>query len=146
MNRLIFAMVLGAAMTGLGPVRAADEWGLPEEKVARFEAKVVDILCELTGDCPDGCGGGQRQLGLLTDDGRLVLPLKNFTPFSGAAASTPDRPDPGWRRLTAAYGPARRPSPDRLRARYPTREAVRNFHRHGRLPCAGRATDRKGRP
>ena len=47
---------------------AAESWGLPEEEKTRFEAKVVDALCELTGDCPDRCGGGKRQLGLLTDE------------------------------------------------------------------------------
>lgn len=69
----------------LGPARAAEEWGLPNEKVARFEAKVVDILCELTGDCPPDCGAGKRQLGLIDAKGRLVLPLKNQVPFAGAA-------------------------------------------------------------
>jgi hypothetical protein len=45
----------------------------------------VDVLCELTGDCPDNCGNGTRQLGLLDDEGVLHLPLKNFTPFTGAS-------------------------------------------------------------
>lgn len=66
-------------------VQAADSWGLPGEEKARFEAKVVDVLCELTGDCPANCGEGNRQLGLLTDEGKLVLPLKNQVPFAGAA-------------------------------------------------------------
>ena len=53
---------------------------------------VVDILCELTGDCPANCGGGAplRQLGLVDNDegrgaGLLHLPtkLKNATAFSG---------------------------------------------------------------
>ncbi len=90
MKRLLFTLILGAFSAGLGPVRAADEWGLPEEEVARFEAKVVDILCELTGDCATDCGAGKRQLGLVTDEGRLVLPIKNFTPFSGAVAELID--------------------------------------------------------
>ena len=64
---------------------SANEWGIEHEEKARFEAKVVDILCELTGDCPDNCGGGKRQLGLLRDDGTLVLAAKNFDPFAGAA-------------------------------------------------------------
>jgi len=64
--------------------------GLPEEEVARFEAKVVDVLCELTGDCPMDCGAGKRQLGLVTDTGALVLPVKNFTAFSGATAELID--------------------------------------------------------
>lgn len=62
---------------------AAESWGLPEEEKTRFEAKVVDALCELTGDCPDRCGGGKRQLGLLTDKSELILPLKNVVPFAG---------------------------------------------------------------
>lgn len=64
----------------------AKSWGLLGEEPARFEAKVVDILCELTGDCPANRGDGRRQLGLLRSDGVLVLPTKNGQPiFTGAA-------------------------------------------------------------
>ncbi|MCA8878598.1 MAG: hypothetical protein KDA73_01310 [Rhodobacteraceae bacterium] len=65
----------------------AKSWGLAAEKPARFEAQVVDLLCTLTGDCPDDCGGGHRQLGLLRSaDGVLVFPNKNGQPlFTGAA-------------------------------------------------------------
>ncbi|MCH8000119.1 MAG: hypothetical protein IIA34_00435 [Proteobacteria bacterium] len=73
-----------AALLTTGAARAAESWGLPGEEIVRFEAKVVDLLCELTGDCPAQCGAGTRQLGLLKDDGTLVLPLKNQTFFSGA--------------------------------------------------------------
>lgn len=86
-----WAALLGALLLfAAAPAGAAQEWGLPGEETARFEAKVVDVLCELTGDCPTDCGGGARQLGLLTDDGRLVLPLKNVVPFAGAAAELID--------------------------------------------------------
>lgn len=54
--------------------------------MARFEATVVDVMCELTGDCPAVCGDGARQLGLLTDDGRLIIVHKNFVPFASATA------------------------------------------------------------
>jgi hypothetical protein len=66
----------------------AESWNLYGEKPARFDAKVVDILCELTGDCPADCGAGKRQLGLLrTADNALVYPNKNGQPvFSGAAS------------------------------------------------------------
>ncbi len=47
---------------------------------------MVDLLCAVTGDCPADCGAGTRQLGLLRDDGTLVLPLKNQVIFAGAAA------------------------------------------------------------
>lgn len=64
----------------------AKPWNLIGEVPARFEAKVVDLLCELTGDCPADCGGGARQLGLLRSaDDVLVMPMKNGEPvFSGA--------------------------------------------------------------
>ncbi len=90
MNKTLIAAVLSASMLAAAPAQAAEEWGLPEEEVARFEAKVVDVLCELSGDCPTACGAGKRQLGLVTDEGVLVLPVKNFTPFSGAAAELID--------------------------------------------------------
>jgi len=83
-------MVLLAALAAAGAARAADSWGLPGEEEARFEAKVVDMLCELTGDCPAECGAGKRQLGLLMDDGTLILPLKDQVPFAGAAAELAD--------------------------------------------------------
>lgn len=77
---------LAALVLGLSaPLQAAEKWGLPNEEVTRFEARVVDVLCELTGDCPQACGGGTRQLGLLNDDGELILPYKNTVPFAGAA-------------------------------------------------------------
>lgn len=65
----------------------AREWGLLGEEKARFEATVVDLLCEVAGDCPANCGAGTRQMGLKrTADGVLVLPMKNRQPvFSGAA-------------------------------------------------------------
>lgn len=65
----------------------AKTWNLYAEAPARFEAKVVDILCELTGDCVDECGGGTRQLGLLRKaDDVLVFPNKNAqAAFTGAA-------------------------------------------------------------
>lgn len=82
-----FLVLIGAvAAFGLGSARAADEWGIEHEEKARFQAKVVDILCELSGDCPENCGGGKRQLGLLRDDGKLLLAVKNADPFAGTAA------------------------------------------------------------
>ena len=65
----------------------AKSWNLYAEAPARFEARVVDILCELSGDCAPDCGGGERQLGLLrAADGALTFPNKNAQPlFTGAA-------------------------------------------------------------
>lgn len=65
----------------------ARSWKLFAEQPALFEAKVVDIMCELTGDCPDNCGDGRRQLGLIrAADNVLVFPNKNSQPaFTGAS-------------------------------------------------------------
>ena len=78
------ALLLGASAWS-ATAWSANEWGIEHEEKARFDAKVVDILCELTGDCPANCGDGKRQLGLLRDDGTLVMVAKNFDPFAGAA-------------------------------------------------------------
>lgn len=83
MIRIIITMCAALALT-IGSAQAADEWGIEGEKKDRFEAKVVDVLCELAGDCPAECGKGTRQLGLLKDDGTLVLAIKNNFPFTGA--------------------------------------------------------------
>ena len=57
----------------------AKSWGLLGEENARFEATVVDVLCELTGDCAGNCGDGKRYLGLLREaDGALVMVNKNL--------------------------------------------------------------------
>ena len=67
--------------------KANTGWPLSAEQTkALFKAKVVDILCELSGDCPENCGEGRRQLGLLrAADNVLVLPAKNTQPiFTGA--------------------------------------------------------------
>jgi len=83
--KMVIRSLAAALVLVAGPAFAAEEWGIEFEEKARFEAKVVDILCELSGDCPDNCGGGKRQLGLLQDDGTLILPTKNQDIFAGAA-------------------------------------------------------------
>ncbi len=86
MRFLFFALLAIGLSLSTPAARAAESWGLAGEQTARFEATVVDMLCELTGDCPADCGAGKRQLGLLKDDGTLVLPLKNQVIFAGGAA------------------------------------------------------------
>lgn len=92
MKKLIPALL---ALTMAAPATAQDfsaesdakPWNLYAEVPARFEAKVVDILCELTGDCPDDCGAGLRQMGLVRSaDNVMVLAMKNSqAAFTGAA-------------------------------------------------------------
>ncbi len=79
----ILSAIAGLALMA-GPALAAEEWGIEHEEKARLTVTVVDIACELTGDCPENCGGGKRQLGLVTEEGRLIPAAKNFEPFAGA--------------------------------------------------------------
>lgn len=85
MKESIRALVILLAAAAGGTAHAAQSWSVTGEEIARFEAKVVDILCELTGNCPANCGDGKRQLGLLTADNRLIMAAKNATAFTGAA-------------------------------------------------------------
>lgn len=64
----------------------ASSWGLTGERLARFDARVVDAVCALTGDCPADCGAGLRQMVLIREaDGVMVLAMKNTQPiFTGA--------------------------------------------------------------
>ena len=82
------SIIIGAAASIAlsATVFAAEGWGINHEKVTRVEAKVVDLLCEVTGNCVSNCGGGKRQLGLLFDNGKLVPVVKNNDPFAGAIA------------------------------------------------------------
>jgi len=85
---MIKAIIIGTAagVALSASVFAAEGWGIKHEKVTRTEAKVVDLLCEVTGNCVSNCGNGKRQLGLLFDDGKLVPVVKNNDPFAGAVA------------------------------------------------------------
>lgn len=95
MIRALLAALLAAPLTALpaaaqeGPFSAGSQaasWGLAGEESARFEATVVDLLCEIAGDCRDDCGAGARQLGLKrTADGAVLVVAKNGQPlFNGA--------------------------------------------------------------
>lgn len=82
LNKLIIAAAV--LIMGTLSLKAASEWGIDHEKKTRIEAKVVDLLCEVTGNCVPDCGNGKRQFGLLFDDGKLVPVVKNQEPFAGA--------------------------------------------------------------
>jgi hypothetical protein len=91
MKRLIIVIALLIASPALaeGEFAAgskAKSWNLLGQENALFEGKVVDALCALTGDCPDDCGAGKRQMGIIRSaDGRFLLANKNGQPaFTGA--------------------------------------------------------------
>ncbi len=90
MKKLFLSAFIAALIYGPPPATAAQGWGLIGEEIVRFDAKVVDVLCELTGDCPDNCGGGKRQLGLIDANGKLIPVFKDAVPFAGAAAELID--------------------------------------------------------
>lgn len=83
MTRSVFLAAAAAFVMAGSPAKAADGWGIENEKEVEIEVTVVDIACHLTGDCPENCGDGKRQLGLLTDDGKLRAAVKATTLFAG---------------------------------------------------------------
>ncbi|MDH3691413.1 MAG: hypothetical protein OEU36_18390 [Gammaproteobacteria bacterium] len=86
MKKPIAAILANVLILISAQVYAAKPWNLKHEEVASFEAKVVDVLCELSGDCADNCGGGKRVLGLLKADGTLHLAVKGGNNFAGAVS------------------------------------------------------------
>ncbi len=90
MKRIVHIALAASLLLAPALALAAESWGLPDEQTTRFDATVVDLLCALTGDCPADCGGGARQLGLVTDDGKLLPVFKNFVAFAGATAELAD--------------------------------------------------------
>lgn len=89
MKRLILIAALAASPAVAGDFSAgsqAKSWGLLGEELARFEGRVTDALCQITGDCPADCGAGKRQMGVLrAADGVFLLATKNTQPaFTGA--------------------------------------------------------------
>ncbi|MET4807566.1 hypothetical protein [Limibacillus sp. MBR-115] len=83
MKTLIAALTITAVYGFSGPSMAANEWGLTNEEVVRFDGTVVDVLATLTGEPSSDCGGGHRQIGILKVDGALVLTGKNSLNFTG---------------------------------------------------------------
>ncbi len=91
MKRMMIAIALLTASSaladgGFSAGSKAKSWNLFGEEKARFEGKVTNVLCLLTGDCPADCGAGMRQMGILRSiDGRFLLANKNGQPvFTGA--------------------------------------------------------------
>ena len=87
-------VIAALACLAAGPLAAQDfsegskakGWGLIAEKKAKFEAKVVDLVCEFSGDCPADCGAGKRQFGLIRTadnviDTRRSVPRCSDIPF-----------------------------------------------------------------
>ena len=82
----LFGLIAASALLAASiPAHAAKSWGITGEVEGIFTATVVDITCELTGDCPANCGEGSRQLALKTADQGTILVAKNLTFYTGAS-------------------------------------------------------------
>ena len=90
MKKFLLVSFAAALLYAPQPSPAAQSWDLIGEEIVRFDAQVVDLLCELTGDCPENCGGGKRQLGLVNGSGKLIPVFKNAVPFAGAVVELLD--------------------------------------------------------
>jgi len=75
-------MMLGACATPVGEVSA---WPISNAEERALSGTVVDVLCELNGNCTDSCGDGKRQLALKTEEAGIILVSKNLTNYTGAA-------------------------------------------------------------
>jgi len=69
------------------PVGEIESWPITAAEKSQFSGKVVDVLCELGGNCTEDCGQGNRQLAVKSSDENVgtVLVAKNLTNYSGAA-------------------------------------------------------------
>jgi len=78
---LIMSVVIAGCATPVGEVQ---RWGISGVEVAELNGEVVDVLCELSGNCAEQCGAGSRQLGMKTDEG-IVLIAKDLNIYTGGA-------------------------------------------------------------
>src|SRR5262249_54092778 len=84
LRKLTIAPLLAAAVLAAVPAAAAEQLGIADEAEITTKGKVVDVTCELTGNCPAECGAGRRELALKTGAGRLLLAAKNTVSLMGA--------------------------------------------------------------
>lgn len=78
---LIILAGLTACATPAGKV---ERWGISGVEVAEISGEVVDVLCEVSGNCVEQCGSGTRQIGIKTQQG-MVLVAKDLNRYSGGA-------------------------------------------------------------
>ncbi len=83
---LFLPLIASAVITGCAtPAGEVDVWPITNAEKSGLTGQVVDVLCELNGNCADNCGEGTRQLGIKTEAGGTVLVAKNLSNYSGAA-------------------------------------------------------------
>jgi len=84
------AVLLGAGLLQAGcatPAGKVESWPITGAEESQFSGTVVDVLCELGGNCANECGQGTRQLAIKSPDNNIgtVLVAKNLANYSGAA-------------------------------------------------------------
>lgn len=77
------ALCVGLTGCAAGP-GGIDNWPVTNAEKNGFVGTVVDVQCELTGNCADNCGEGKRQLAVKTEEFGTVLAAKNLNFYSGA--------------------------------------------------------------
>lgn len=84
---LTLATLLSAVLLQAGcatPVGEIESWPITAAEESQFSGKVVDVLCELGGNCANECGEGKRQLAIKSQDIGTVLVAKNLNNYTGA--------------------------------------------------------------
>ncbi|MBX2886947.1 MAG: hypothetical protein KTR32_43770 [Granulosicoccus sp.] len=82
---LLLFLISAAGLTACAtPVGEVQKWGISGSEVAEFSGEVVDVLCEVSGNCAEQCGAGTRQLGIKTDQGTILI-AKDLNLYTGAA-------------------------------------------------------------
>lgn len=80
-----FVIIVSAVLTACAtPVGEVQKWGISGAEVGELSGEVVDVLCEVSGNCTDQCGAGTRQLGIKTKQGTVLI-AKDFNLYTGAA-------------------------------------------------------------
>ena len=74
------ALFLAGCATAPGEIAS---WPVTNAEKSGITGEVVDVQCELTGNCADNCGAGSRQLAIKTDELGTVLVAKNLNNYSG---------------------------------------------------------------
>ena len=78
-------LLVSAALTACAtPDGEVQKWGITGAEVGELSGEVVDVLCEVSGNCADQCGGGTRQLGIKTKQGTVLI-AKDLNFYSGGA-------------------------------------------------------------
>jgi len=67
------------------PVGEVSSWPITNAETNELSGQVVDVMCELGGNCADNCGDGTRQLAIKTETLGTVLVSKNLNNYSGGA-------------------------------------------------------------